>query len=213
MFKIDLLKGQGIPIKSRPEGVAIGSVAVTIPIIIGMMMFGIYINNTIAMGIQQKSSVNYKTKTKELSEAVELKKSFDQEVKVLDSCMQEITKMIGRHTQVTPLLVDIAKHIPESTLMTNLQLSMRTVKLQKPTKADPKKKVKVDVPIRTLKITLCCKDNSDCDDEVRSFKEQLYQSPAFGPRLENILVSQEMEKLDEKDVVCYQINCIFKSEF
>ena len=41
MFDIDLLKGQGIPIRSRPEGVAVAIVTVAVPVIIAIVMFGL----------------------------------------------------------------------------------------------------------------------------------------------------------------------------
>ena len=45
MFTIDLLKGQGIPIKSRPTGIAISAAAVAVPVIIAIVMLGFYLRN------------------------------------------------------------------------------------------------------------------------------------------------------------------------
>jgi hypothetical protein len=45
MFKIDLLKGQGVPVKSRPESIAITAVALVVPIVIAFVMLGYFLQN------------------------------------------------------------------------------------------------------------------------------------------------------------------------
>ena len=56
MFTIDLLKGQGIPIKSRPEGIVIAAVTLAVPIIIAVIIFSFYLNNSIVISIQRQKN-------------------------------------------------------------------------------------------------------------------------------------------------------------
>ena len=58
MFTIDLLKGQGIPIKRRPWGVAIAALAFVVPILVAMVMFGFYISNGIVIRVTKQEIAN-----------------------------------------------------------------------------------------------------------------------------------------------------------
>ncbi len=66
MFTIDLLKGQCIPAKSRPEGIAIAAATFAVPIIIAIVMFGFYLSNIINISIQKREVVRYKKKISQL---------------------------------------------------------------------------------------------------------------------------------------------------
>ena len=77
MFTIDLLKGQGIPKKSRPEGVAVAVMTFAVPIIIAIVMFGCFLHTRVVMSIQKQGMAGYEKKIQELSQAVELQRSFE----------------------------------------------------------------------------------------------------------------------------------------
>ena len=59
MFTIDLLKGHGIPIKSKPEGIAIAVATFTVPLVIAIVMFGFCLHTRIIMSIQKQAIINY----------------------------------------------------------------------------------------------------------------------------------------------------------
>ena len=210
MFTIDLLKGQGVPAKSRPEGIAIAATALAVPIIIAIVMFGLYLRNKIIISIQKQTIVNYETKIDELSDAVELQKSFESEKNAVSSCLSEISTSIGRHTQWSPVLTALVKNMPDSVVLTDLEVKQSSVKRKVPKKDDPKKMIDISVPVRTLRINVCGNPQSDCDKAVRDFRDRLRSSALLGPKLENIRVSQRSGTLESRDVVSYQIECIFK---
>ena len=62
MFTIDLLKGQGIPVKSRPETIAIAAVAFAVPVIIAIVILGYYLHSGIILSIQKQGVVIYETR-------------------------------------------------------------------------------------------------------------------------------------------------------
>ena len=51
---------------------------------------------------------------------------------------------------------------------------------------------------------------SNSDEEIREFSDQLRSSDLLGPKLENVRISQGVGKLGNKEIVSYQINCMFK---
>lgn len=212
MFTIDLLKGQGIPAKSRPEGIAIAAAALAVPVIIAIVMFGLYLRNKIIISIQKQEIANYETRIDKLSDAVELQKSFEYEKNAISSCLSEVSTSIGRHTQWSPVLATLVKNMPDSVVLTDLEVKQGSVKRKVPKKDDPKKMIEISVPVRTLQINVCGSPQSNCDKAVRDFRERLRSSAFLGPKLENIRVSQRFGTLQSRDVVFYQIDCVFKPE-
>jgi Tfp pilus assembly protein PilN len=210
MFTIDLLKGQGIPAKSRPEGIAIAAATLAVPVIIAIVMFGLYLRNKIIISVQKQAIANYETKIGGLSDAVELQKSFENEKNAISGCLSEASTSLGRHTQWSPVLATLVKNMPDSVVMTELEVKQSSVKRKVPKKDDPEKMIDISVPVRTLRIKVCGSPQSDCDKAVRDFRERLRSSTLLGPKLENIRVSQRLGTLESREVVSYQIECIFK---
>jgi len=212
MFTIDLLKGQGLPVKSRPEGIAIAATTLAVPVIIAIVMFGFYLRNKIIISVQKQEIANYETKIAKLSDAVELQKSFENEKNAVSSCLSEVSTSISRHTQWSPVLTTLVKNMPDSVVLTELEVKQSSVKRKVPKKDDPKKMIDISVPVRTLQINVCGSPQSNCDKAVRDFRDRLRSSAFLGPKLENIRVSQRFGTLESRDVVFYQIDCIFKPE-
>ena len=212
MFTIDLLKGQGIPIKSGPEGIAIAAATFAVPIIIAIVMVGFYISNGIVMSIQKQEIVNYETHINTMSDAVELQKSCEQEKNIINSCLSEASFAAGRYIQWSPVLATLVKNMPDSVVLTKLEIKQRSVKRKIPAKDDPKKMTDISVPVRTLLMKVSGSPQSNCDKAVRDFQDRLRFSTMLGPKLEDIRVSQGFDTLGGQSVVSYGIDCIFKPE-
>lgn len=210
MFTIDLLKGQGIPIKSRPEGIAVAAIAFAVPLIVAIIMFGCYLHTRIVISIQKQGIVNYERRIQELSDAVELQRSFENKRNVINSCLLEVASAIGRHTQWSPVLVTLVRDMPDSVVLTSLELKQRSVRKKVPKEDDPKQMVEVAVPVRTLQMTVSGHPHYNHDKAVRDFADRLRFSDLLEPKLEEIRVSQEGGTLQGEDVVSYGIDCVFK---
>ena len=213
MFTIDLLKGQGIPIKRGPETVVIAAVTFVVPIIIAIVMFGLYLSNKIIISVQKQEIVSYQAKIDQLSDAAELQKSFEEEKKLINSCLSEVSSSIGKHTQWSPVLVTLVKNMPDSMVLTKLEVKQRSVKRKIPKKDDPQKMVDISVPVRTLQMSVSGSPQYNCDEAVRDFRNRLRFSKSLKSKLEDIRVSQETDTLEGQDVVSYEIDCIFKPGF
>jgi Tfp pilus assembly protein PilN len=210
MFTIDLLKGQGVPIKSSPKNVAFGASAAVVPIIVAIAMFGFYVRNRIFMSVQESAIANQEARIAEMSDAVNVQKSFEEEKSSYSNCLSEVKNCFSRHTQWSPVLVTLVKNMPDSVVLTALDVKQRAVKKKVPKKDDPSKVDMVSVPVRTLQMTVAARPQSKSDKEIRSFSEYLRSSSMLSSRLEDIRVSQGESMLDGRSVVSYQIDCIFK---
>ena len=210
MFTIDLLKGQGIPMKSRPGGIAISAVAVAIPVIIAIVMLGIYLNNRIIISVNNRDISRQQAEIDKLSDLVKQLEAIEKEKAACGQCLSEVKSSTDRYAQWSPVLVAVVENMPASVALTRLEVKQRSIKRKVPKKEDPKKTVDIDVPVRTLTMSICASAQSDGDKAVRDFQTRLRSSAFLGPKLENITVSQEAGTLDKQDVVIYEINCIFK---
>ncbi len=61
MFTIDLLKGQGVPMKSSPVGIAIAAVTVVVPLIVAIVMFGFYLSDKTTTLVKKQEIARFQT--------------------------------------------------------------------------------------------------------------------------------------------------------
>lgn len=211
MFTIDLLKGQGIPMKSSPGGIAIAAVTVTVPMTIAIIMFGFYLNNKTHVSIKEQEIVRCQAEIDKLSDAVELQDSLEKEKIVYRNYLSEVKSSISRYIQWSPVLVTLVENMPDSVMLTELEVKQQSVRKKVPDKDNPQEMVEKNVPVKILQMTVSGSPQQDCDKAVRDFRNHLRSSAFLGPKLENIGVSQESETLEGRDVASYEIECVFKT--
>ena len=210
MFTIDLLKGQGVPIRTKPQGVAIFVATFAVPALVAILMAGYYFQKKVVIEVTKQKIADYENQTKQLADAIKLKESFEKDKSSVNACMADISSILKGHFQWTPVLVDIAKNLPDSVIITNLEVKRSTVK-KKPDKNQKDKKGDTSVSIRTLKMRVAAKPAAASDLEVRVFRDKLRSSDVIGTRIDDIIIaSQVRDTLDGQDVICYDIDCLFK---
>jgi hypothetical protein len=210
MFTIDLLKGQGIPMKSSPGGIAIAGVTVAVPMTMAIIMFGFYLNDRTRVSIKEQEVVRCQAEIDKLSGAVGLQKSLEKEKIIYANCLSEVKSSIGKYIQWSPVLVTIVENMPDSVMLTGLEVKQRSVRKKVPKKDNPEM-IEKSVPVRILQMSVSGSPGYDCDKVVRDFRNHLRSSAFLGPKLENIGVSQESETLEGRDVASYEIECVFKT--
>jgi len=211
MFTIDLLKGQGIPMKSSPGGIAIAAVTVAVPMTIAIIMFGFYMNNMTQVSIKEQEIVRCQAEIDKLSGAVELQDSLEKEKIVYGNCLSEVKSSISRYIQWSAVLVTLVENMPNSVMLTGLEVRQDSVRKKVPKKDNPQEMIEANVPVRILRMSVSGSPQYDCNKEVRDFQERLNSSAFLGPKLENIVVSRESETLEGRDVASYEIDCVFKA--
>jgi hypothetical protein len=220
MFAIDLLKGQGRPARTRPQGVAIFVATFAVPMMVAILMSGYYYRNKVTISICKQNAASYATQTERLADALKLKEAWEKEKSAINGCLTDVAGSIGRHTQWSPVLVAIVQNLPESVVLNNLEVKQSSIKrkavVKTGTDKDKKdtkdsKKADTSVAVRTLKLRVSGSASNDCDREVKAFRERLRASNVLGPKLEDVIIaSQGRDTLDGREVVAYDIDCIFK---
>lgn len=212
MFTIDLLKGEGVPMKSGPWGVAIAVMAFVVPILVAMVMLGLYTSNRIVIKVTKQEMVNYENNTKSLADAVKKQEALEKEKNSINSCLSEVLSSVDRHTQWSPVLVTVVESMPDSMVLTRLEVKPSSVEKKVPQKDDPNKMVVTNVPTSILQMSVRGRSQANNDKAVKEFKDRLRLSALLAPKIEDIVISQKTDTLDGREVVSYDIDCIFKPE-
>ena len=215
MFTIDLLKGSGLPIRTKPQGIAIFVATFTVPVLVVILLGGYYVRNKVIIAVDKQNITSFENQINHLSDALKVKESFEKNKAGINNCMADVSTFIRNHFQWSPVLVTLVENLPDSIVLTNLEIKQTAVK-RKPVKGetDKDKKANVSMQVRTLKMRVSTNPNYNSDLDIRAFKDKLRDSKYLGPKLEDIVIaSQGHDTLDGRDVVCYDIDCIFKPGF
>ena len=211
MFKIDLLKGQGVPMKSSPGGIAIAAVTIAVPLYVFIIAFGFYVNGKTYMSVKKQEIARCQSVIDNLSDAVELLESLEKEKTAYGARLLEVKSSINRYIQWSPVLVTLVENMPNSVMLTGLEVKQHSVRKKVPKKDNPQEMIEKNVPVKILRMSVSGSPQYNCDKAVKDFRDSLLSSAFLGPRLENIGVSQESETLEGRDIASYEIDCVFKA--
>jgi Tfp pilus assembly protein PilN len=211
VFTIDLLKGQGIPIKTMPGGMILTTGAFFVPALFAVVIFGNYLHSSIIISTQKKQLNDYDAKIAQLSASLEAKRSLEQEVDGVILFMHETADCIDHQMRWSPVLEFLARNIPESLVLEQLKVitgkTTKTVSIR----GEPERKTNIFIPTRTLSITLFGVEQAGSGEAVLKLQRALRTSAALASEIEDVwIVSQKAEK--KKDGIYYELHCVFKSE-
>lgn len=212
LFTIDLLKGRGIPPKSGPTGLAIAVITALVPVIIAITLYGLHRNNEVVTKLQKKEVLKLEEKTAKLSDAVTMQKTLEKEKVLYKACLEEVKASVGKFHQWSPVLVTLAEEMPDSVVLTELEVEQKNVPKEVPKKDKPGKMTTIDVTITKLIIWINNQGQGDYDEQVKDFKDRLYASDSLGSKIDKITFSRSAEENDGTELVSYRIECLFKSE-
>ncbi|MFA5553445.1 MAG: hypothetical protein WDA68_02660 [Phycisphaerae bacterium] len=212
MFTIDLFKGEFVPERSSPEKMLIAIITIVVPVIVAIGMFGMYMSNRVAMSVLSKEVSVYQNKSEDLASRLVTQRALEADRQRINACISEAANVINRNTQWTDILVTFVQNMPDSLVLTRLSVEKRSVRVKIPHRSDPEQKIDVYLPARTLSISLGSTIGASADRDVREFRERLRNSEALGPKLEDIIVSQQVENLGDREIISYEMKCIMKPQ-
>ncbi len=90
MYTIDLLKGQGIPIRTKPANIIVGVITLLVPVAISIVVLGYYLGNNVNLKIKQKQLADYKSNISKLTDIIDLQQTFQKEKTVITNGLNEV---------------------------------------------------------------------------------------------------------------------------
>lgn len=209
-YTIDLLKGEGLPIRSRPGGIAFACLVVVLPCLTAFGAVSVYMDSDIVVAIQKQQAKRLATAVETLADAVRKKEALDREKAEAVRVLSDVKAALGGRNQWSPILASLVESLSDTLILTKLEARRDTVRIKVPAQDDPTRKIDTSVPVRALKICVCGKDKESSSEAVRRVQENLRSAPAIGPMLDTITVSQDATTLDGQEAVLYELNCMFK---
>jgi Tfp pilus assembly protein PilN len=209
-YAVDLLKGEGLPIRSRPGGIAFACLIVVVPFLAAFGAVSFYTDCDVVIAIQKQQANRLATAVEALSDAVQKREALEREKATASLVLSDVKTALGKRNQWWPTLASLVENLSDTLIMTRLEARQDAVRIKVPAKDDPTKKVDASIPVRALRICVCGKDKESSSEAVRRFQESLRSSPAIGPMLDTVTVSQDATMLEGHEAVLYDLNCIFK---
>ena len=209
MFTIDLLKGQGIPIKSRPGGAALLAVTIAVPVIAIIIMLGNYGRERVMLSTYRWTLSSTKARIADLIDSVQLQEEALQEIENIKVCFVEVADAIQQQIQWSEVLEVIADNMPDTIIMEEIIMRSEDVRIEVVDRSNPKRTLDISVPQRILQMILYGKLDADTDIAVQNFLTALRTSSVLSEKTETIEpLSQHND--DIKNVTYYSIECVFK---
>jgi len=210
MYKVDLLKGEGIPIRSRPGGIAFACLVIAVPMIVGSAMACIYLEHRVAASVQLQQLNRLRGAVTALSEVLQTKHALQEQQALGLQLLGDVKTALKEHTQWSPVLTTVIDCMPDNLILTRLEAKRDSQRRRVPAKDNPGATVDIDVPVRALRIGVYGHEEQTTYRAVRDFQERLRSSALLAPRLDTLTISQEAQTLDGQEGVGYELNCVFK---
>jgi Tfp pilus assembly protein PilN len=210
LYTIDLLKGEGVPIRSRPGGIAFACLLVVVPLLAATAGLNLYLDSRVVLAIQTQQVSRLTLATEALAAAVRKKNKLLEEKAEAAKMLSEVQMVLAGRTQWSPILAWVAENVSDTLVLTRLEARQNTVRVKVPAKNDPGMKIDVSVPMPELRLSVCGKGRENSSEAVRRLQENLRSSTVLGRRLDTITVSQSATTLDGQEAVQYELNCLLQ---
>lgn len=212
-YEIDLLNGKGLPVKSRPEAIVIGVATVLVPVIAALMLFGYYVHAKVSVSVLegQVASCEQRIEEDDLQEVVKLQNELKNRKQGIEKCLAELEQNIDAHFQWSKIVIELVEILPDNMLLTEMSGKQRYVKKKVADPQKPDVMKEVSLPQRSLRLGLKGPAWDNCDAAVKNFKSRVQESEVFGDKVEDMIVSQEIEDVKGEEYAIYFVDCIFRT--
>jgi len=205
LYTIDFLKGEGLPIRSKPGQIVRTSIPFLVLVIGAVVLAGSYVSNQILIHPLRAKLASYAEDT-EFLEVAHFLQENQQQQKSLQGILTEVTQSVSYHRQWTGILVGVIEVLPEELLLNRLEVQRQSMR-EKETDADGKP---VDVLWYqyTLKIGTESSQGLEANGVIQEFVQTLRASDFLVSAIDEISVVSRQN--DNNNHMQYQIDCVFK---
>lgn len=209
MLTIDLLKGQGIPARTRPAGASLLAIVIAVPVVVTIVTLGNYVRGGVMLRNQRHLLITIQTDIFKLANSVKYKQDAERQIDDMNACFVEVDEAILQQIQWSPILQVLAENMPASLVLSSLSIKSEIESKEVSQRKDPSKRMSVPVSKRILYISLYGRRTRGSDEAVLKLLSTLNTSSVLRERADNIrLIAQATDR--RRNVMNYVIECVFK---
>jgi len=193
MFKIDFLKGQGLPARSQTAEMGLFGGIAAVFVLILCLLFVRYCDNALTLRTKQKHLDSLESTLRETASRGSIKSRIRKNLAIYNECHSEIAGSLGRYVQWTPLLRELANSLPSSMLINELSVT-RTVNKEKVTSIrEPDKQVDFEIVNRTLNSNLYDFNPDANNTAVKSYLASWRNSEVLNNAFEKVYLAESSD--------------------
>jgi hypothetical protein len=200
MYQIDLLKGEGRPIKSEPWAVALVGAPTLIPLITAVVLIGSYVANGIAITNAQEQMTKIDARIAAMAETKQKRDTARGQIESATNCVGEIAAAMKMHMQWSDIISDVSRSVPANVVIYKLAATRDT---------------RSQAAAKTCKFTLLigAYDTGEAGGKsIQKFIDTLKTSKVLGPKIDSIRpISNQNGTFGGRDVAVLDIECVLKS--
>ncbi|MEN6307429.1 MAG: hypothetical protein ABFD91_06700 [Anaerohalosphaeraceae bacterium] len=212
MFTIDLLKGSGLPKKSRPVVVALAMVPLLIPLMGSVVLAACWQHNRTLMQTQQKVIDDNCLKIETAADDLAYYTQTNHQIFALQQQLDDVDSGLRYRMQMSELLVTITESLPENLVLTKLDL-VRTDQQKKETEQTTGNARQVLVIQRMIRLNVGGAANSDTDTAAEQYIQKLQSSKSLKNVVNDIrIVARNNGQIEGRPCAFYEIECLLKEQ-
>lgn len=204
MFTIDLLKGEGRPVKSEPWAVMLVAAPSLIPLVTMVVLVASYMSCGISIKNDREQEAKIKAKIATMSEARQKRDTALAQIGNADKSVGEIALAMKGHMVWSDILNDVSQSVPEGKVVIYKLVASRDNKNLTDIKTGM-------LPRFTLLIGAY--DLGEAGGKsIQKFIDSVRSSPVLGPKIDSIRpVANQNGTFGGREVPVFDIECVLKS--
>ncbi len=207
MFEIDLLNGEGLPVKSQPWAIALVAAPFLIPLVAVVILVSCYVTDGMEIRSKQEQTLKINAKLAEMTATRSERDTAQAQIVAAAKSSQEIALSVKGRMQWSDVVSEISNHRPGDLVLYKVSANREKVA----TKPDESGKLRSSYKF-TIMMGAYADIGSTGGASVRQFIDSVKSSTVLGPRIESIKpVSNQTGTFQGRNVAVYDIECIFKA--
>ncbi|MFH1616879.1 MAG: hypothetical protein ABIG61_17570 [Planctomycetota bacterium] len=212
MFTIDLLKGSGSPVKIKPAQTLILLVLFILPVLIFSLICLSFLRNSACIRRHKGYVRNLEAANKEMVSDIGHYDKLTSRSKAIKEYLQQISEKLNNNMQWTPVLVGVAECLPDSVVLSKLDVRITNIKEKVTDPKNPDKYSFRNNIKRIIKISAYCPSSGSCDSNIRDYLQVLRSQSEASSLIEDVqIVAQKNDVYKDRDVLTYDIDCLFNN--
>jgi len=208
LYTIDFLKGQGLPIRSKPGQIVRSSIPFLVLVIGAVFLASSYLSNQVLIHPLRAKLASYAEDT-EFLEVAHFIQENQQQQNTIQGILTEVSQSVFYHRQWTPVLVEVIETLPETLILNHLAVQRQSLR-QREQNAEGKP-VDVTWYQYTLEIGTESNQGLEANAIIQEFVHSLRTSDFLASQIDEMtVVSKQNEDNDSDNNMRYQIDCVFK---